>query len=99
MQNIETILEEIYKIEPALKNREGELIKIINSLIELKPEVKIDEDFIINLKSRLQSEYAVAVPRKNWFTFLNFRLVGSLAVLLFLIIIAAPFIKFKPSDT
>ena len=99
MQNIETILEEIYKIEPALKNREGELIKIINSLIELKPEVKIDEDFIINLKSRLQSEYAVAVPRKNWFTFLNFRLVGSLTVLLFLIIVAAPFIKFKPSDT
>lgn len=98
MQNIENILEEIYKIEPALKNREEELIKIINSLIDLKPEIKIDENFILSLKSKLQSRYGISEPRKTWFTFLNPRLVGGLAVAILLIIIAAPFIKTKPSD-
>jgi inhibitor of cysteine peptidase len=53
MPNIEKILNELYLIDPSLKEREGEIRKIIESLLASKPEITIDDNFIGQLRGRL----------------------------------------------
>jgi len=56
MTDLNKILEEIYKIDPSLKNREGEIIKAIGALSALRPEVQIDEAFMASLRAKLDAE-------------------------------------------
>jgi hypothetical protein len=55
--NIQDILEEVYTYSPDLKKRDGELQKVIQQMIDLKPQVKIDETFKMKLRERLK-QYA-----------------------------------------
>ena len=53
MENIEKILNELYIIDPSLKEREGEVRKIIESLLASKPEIIIDNNFVSQLREKL----------------------------------------------
>ncbi|MCF7794883.1 hypothetical protein K9M50_00790 [Patescibacteria group bacterium] len=50
---IDKILQDLYKIDPELKKQEKELIKIIKKLLASKPEVKIDQSFVKDLRKKL----------------------------------------------
>lgn len=52
-KEVENILQELYVIDKSLKNKENELIKIINSMIDFKPNVKIDENFKNELRAKI----------------------------------------------
>ena len=50
---IRTILEELYALEPELKEREAELAPLILKLVELKPDIKPSASFAQELKLKL----------------------------------------------
>ncbi len=52
-KNILNILQELYQIDDSLKSKEQDLIKIIEKMILLKPNIKVDIDFKNNLKNEL----------------------------------------------
>lgn len=52
-EQIKKIISELYEIDPALRDREAELIKIVQQLIIYRPDVKLDENFVNNLRSKL----------------------------------------------
>lgn len=58
-KQIENILQELYGNDSELKNREEELIQIIDSMINLKPNVKIDENFKQELRQKIAKEISV----------------------------------------
>ncbi|MFA5917792.1 MAG: hypothetical protein WC850_06180 [Candidatus Gracilibacteria bacterium] len=58
-KQIENILQELYGVDSELKNREEELIQIIDSMINLKPNVKIDENFKQELRQKIAKEISV----------------------------------------
>ncbi len=52
-QHILDILNDLYELDPELKEKEDELKKIIKELLSSKPVVEIDEEFKNNLKNEL----------------------------------------------
>jgi hypothetical protein len=52
-KNITKILNDLYEIDPELRNKKKELINIINKLIKLRPDIKIDDDFAFKLRKEL----------------------------------------------
>lgn len=52
-KNIEKILNDIYLIDENLKEKEADLVKIIEELLKSKPDVKIDHEFMVKLKKEL----------------------------------------------
>lgn len=52
-KKIQSILSDLYKIEPKLKESEKKLIQIIEALLEAKPDTKFDQAFAQNLKTKL----------------------------------------------
>jgi len=84
MKNIDNILQEIYKIDSSLKSKEAELKKIINFILESKPDVEINQEFINDLKNKLIGQFK---PKPlGWFNAFNYKLAGSLIAI---IVIAA----------
>ena len=55
MQNIQKILEELYQIDNSLKQNEIELKNILEKMIEIKPNIKIDENFKNQLKNQIEN--------------------------------------------
>lgn len=51
--NLEAILNDLYNIDPSLKEHEQELIQVIKQLIASKPEAELDESFRIRLKNEI----------------------------------------------
>jgi hypothetical protein len=47
---LDLILEELYAWNPELKNKEAELIKLIELMVKSKPDTKFDEAFSEALK-------------------------------------------------
>lgn len=52
-ENIKKILNELYLIDETLKDKEGELIKIISAMLNLRPNVNINDDFKKELKNQI----------------------------------------------
>jgi len=52
---LDLILEELYAWNPELKNKEAELIKLIELMVKSKPDTKFDEAFSEALKKDLLS--------------------------------------------
>lgn len=83
--HIKQLLEELYQIEPGLREKEEDITKIITQMIALKPTVQTPENFKKILKNRLLSEIVQAktgqVHTKNrYFRFFWYFLgVGALA--------------------
>lgn len=53
MDPLNNILNELYQLDPGLKNHEPALKKIIAELLASKPHIKIDEQFIKTLRTKL----------------------------------------------
>ncbi|MFH1522206.1 MAG: hypothetical protein ABIE43_00110 [Patescibacteria group bacterium] len=55
-QLIQNILNDLYMIDPGLKNHEEKLIKIINKLLESRPDTKFDKAFAKQLRAELMAK-------------------------------------------
>lgn len=94
-QTIQSILANLYQLDPALASREPELVKLIEYLAAARPEAHLDERFAAKLKAQLLDRFsppAVRPGRTPWFTNLlsmkNYRI--ALAVAALLLIVAVP---------
>ncbi|MFW5888409.1 MAG: hypothetical protein ACOCVY_01700 [Patescibacteria group bacterium] len=56
MKNKQQILRELYALDPELKKREEELLRIIDKFLEDKPNPAIDKEFVQELRSQLLKE-------------------------------------------
>lgn len=64
---IKKILEELYSLEPELKKQEKNLIKIVKTIRKNKPDLKIDQSFVKQLKEKLVAEAGNAsTPSYSW---------------------------------
>lgn len=52
-QEIKTLLEDLYKTDPSLRERENDLIKIVQAIASSKPDVKMDKTFLSSLRNEL----------------------------------------------
>jgi hypothetical protein len=92
-KNIQIILDDLYKIDPSLKKMEADLKKIITSLVSIKPEVRMDEDFRAKLRDQILSRIEELQEKKTRkFSFANifsskvpaYSLITSLVLVLFI---------------
>jgi hypothetical protein len=67
MNSPNKLYEELLKEHPELKNSQEDIPKIISSLQKLNPTVKIDDDFKINLKKRLDTIAHYNPSRSSWY--------------------------------
>ncbi len=58
MENLEKILGELYELDPSLKNNETQIREIILKFSSEKPEVRIDQGFILKLREELEEKTA-----------------------------------------
>src|SRR3989339_163776 len=63
--NIKQILKDIYMVDPSLKYREKELVRVIEKLLANKPEIEINDQFIHNLKNQLSLHIVVPEEAKR----------------------------------
>ncbi len=84
-QRLETLLEELYAIEPELRAQDASLRRLAIELIAAKPDASVDEQFIERLRGELRTRAAAATPSFNFMNILTAKnarfLVPSLAVL------------------
>ncbi|MCL5795524.1 MAG: hypothetical protein M1338_04155 [Patescibacteria group bacterium] len=91
-RKIQTILQDIYQIDPNLKNHEQQLINIIQKLITEKPDTKFDQQFT----QRLWSELSKQIPErqsgvKTLIDFMSFKKMAyAVGGILILIVLAYP---------
>lgn len=52
-KDINKFLQDLYKLDPSLKNQEPELIELINQMLASKPDAKLDEEFARALRDEL----------------------------------------------
>lgn len=85
MDQIEKILNDLYSLDPSLRERGGDIRALVVSLIEAKPPVAIDEAFVKGLRLRLLSLSSPAKPLETHdFSWWAFRLapLGAIAILI-----------------
>lgn len=88
MNTIETILQDLYKIDSKLKEKEPELRKLINELLLSRPDTKFDEEFARRLRAELM--LVRPEPQKSPFAFLaawgtfQYGLAGAALVAIFI---------------
>lgn len=99
---LKTILDDLYKFDPGLKDFEEEIIKIINQYMLNKPDTKFDAEFAKKLKAEIISKakaQTVPASAKNAFSFPLFYKISyamGIAALVFLIILPfTPLFKTK----
>lgn len=88
-KTIRTFLEDIYQLDPSLKQRETELIEIVRKMLELKPDIQLDRRFVRQLRTRLAKESKEHYAPERASTIFNFSSMnkityvvsGSIAVL------------------
>lgn len=82
---LKNILEELYILDPSLKNYELELINLITKMKDIKPDTKFDLAFAAELKKKImaQSKTVFENSNKKIFNFMNkkiFIAAGSVVV-------------------
>jgi len=108
-QETQNILNDLYQIDNSFKKYEKQLIKIINELIQNKPEIMLDDNFRLELRNQLiyrveelnkQSRSlssTQSTEQKLTFNFMNHKklyyLAGALAIIVLLIAPAYYFIN------
>lgn len=75
MNQINILLQELYDIEPSLRNNEKEALEIVNALLSIKPKIEVSEAF----KKRLRNQLMVEIEKRKsrQFDIKNFFKVGS----------------------
>lgn len=54
--NIRTLLEELYELEPSLREKEEYIIRIIENMQKNRPDIVINEEFKNELRTKLLAE-------------------------------------------
>lgn len=67
-----TLLEEIYIIEPSLRNKEEIVIRVIAEMQQKKPEIIIDEAFKKALRAKVMHELLKKEKQPVWYIILPF---------------------------
>ena len=69
-QHLATILEELYALEPGLRQHEARLREIVATLITAQPQVTVDETFVQRLRAELlqQLDHHRQIPSVSFFT-------------------------------
>jgi hypothetical protein len=81
MKNVEQMIQELLAIDPSFKQHEAELRTLIAEFLQKKPDTRLDEEFVMRLRSRL-----LGAPTPSPFTHFAYvpYMVAVLAVLLVL---------------
>jgi len=87
VKELNRILSELYVLEPSLRNKEAELISLIQKMSDLKPSTKFDAAFAARLKQEI-IRLETPISNENNKSIINFNLMnkklylalGSLAV-------------------
>lgn len=87
MKNVEEILNELYSIEPSLRDKEVEVKKIIQTLLESRPEITIDENFINQLREKLLEKRSFSI-QDLFSKKINFTLAGSIISIIAILVVA-----------
>jgi hypothetical protein len=89
---VETIIDELYTVDPSLREHEASIRALVTTLINSKPEVIVSETFIRKLREGVVSEATRAVLREekpvpglSWWM-LRLAPIGVLAVLTLLLL-------------
>lgn len=87
---IKEILEELYQLDDTLKQKENQLIEIIEKMMESKPSIEIDQEFKKELRIKIMTE--LNSSKEKWFnfswikylmTFLSWVVVVSLVLVMY----------------
>lgn len=79
---IQSILRDLYELDPELKKYEKDLIPLLQKLAKAKPNLKLDENFVSRLKNQLMARadelMETEMPaRTNWFSRVFAPLMGG----------------------
>lgn len=66
-KQIKHILTDLYALDPTLKEREAELVELLNRLLVSRPDTRIDEHFVRQLRQQLLASGSHA-SADGWFT-------------------------------
>lgn len=71
-QHIQTVLDELYQLDPELRTQEAELLPILTKLLETKPDAEPDDAFVQRLRVMLRDKAALQPsPSRSLFSFLT----------------------------
>ncbi len=94
-KNIQTILRDLYSMDPELKKFEKYLVPLLSRLVEAKPNLKLDQKFVENLRHQLTmranelmegAKPAESPAKVGWFSQFFAPLMGGTVALAALII-------------
>ena len=80
-------LTELYEIDPSLQEHEAELIHLIETLLKHNPKIAIDQQFVQQLRTKLQDRASTLSSSHSFFSFLtmpkySLAIIGALAGIL-----------------
>ena len=70
--NIQTLLEELYLLEPSLREKEDQIVHIIENMQKNRPNIVINEEFKNELRTKIMTELKNSTSQKlqnknqNW---------------------------------
>ncbi len=92
-KNIQFILDELYRIDPELKNHQVEIAQIVESMIKNKPNTQFDENFARELKTKVLEKFSSETKKeKQTFSFFKSKFVYTLSGAIATLAIALPVI-------
>lgn len=106
LKNIEAVLEELYGIDPSLREHDASIRKLAKELLALKPEAPLDESFIAKLRSEViaRSTLMENAKSENFFARIfslnkSMSLAPGLAILALVIVGAVTVSSLKRDDS
>ncbi len=97
-KNIQFILDELYQIDPELKNHQAEIAQIVDTMMKNKPNTQFDENFARELKTKVLEKFShETVQEKQTFSFFRSKFVYTLGGALATAAIALPIVYMSPN--
>ncbi len=92
-KNIQFILDELYQIDPELKNHQVEIAQIVDTMMKNKPHTQFDENFARELKTKVLEKFSHGITtEKKPFSFFRSKFVYTLSGALATLAIALPIV-------
>lgn len=89
--DIRAILDDLYALDPSLHSKESELVPLLVSLLKVKPDAAVDEEFLANLRSRL-----ITTPERATAQPMRMRILAfSAAFAVLTLVVAVPLAKYN----
>lgn len=63
--NVKTLLEELYLLEPSLREKEDQIIRIIENMQKNRPNIVINEEFKNELRTKIMTELKNSTSQKS----------------------------------